>query len=63
MSSSALPFITIEDNDRFSVNPDAIEYLRSLEGRVAVVSVAGQYRTGKSLLLNLLSGGGAGFQV
>jgi len=61
--SSALPFITIEDNDRFSVNPDAIEYLRSLEGRVAVVSVAGQYRTGKSLLLNLLSGGGAGFQV
>ena len=33
-----------------------------MEGRVAVVSVAGQYRTGKSLLLNLLSGG-AGFQV
>ena len=59
---SALPFITIEDNDRFNVNPEAIEYLRSLEGRVAVVSVAGQYRTGKSLLLNLLSGG-AGFQV
>jgi hypothetical protein len=59
---SALPFITIEEDDSFSVNKDAIDYLRSLEGRVAVISVAGQYRTGKSLLLNLLSGG-AGFQV
>ena len=34
----------------FDVNPDAVRYLQSLDPkrRVAVVSIAGLYRTGKS---------------
>lgn len=36
----------------FSVNPEAIEFLKSLGSPVAVISVAGLYRTGKSYLLN-----------
>jgi hypothetical protein len=52
-----MPLIEIGDDDSFRLNPDAVAFLRSLEGSVAVVAVAGLYRSGKSLLLNLLSGG------
>jgi hypothetical protein len=75
-SSGPIPFVTIDEHDRFSLNPEAVAYLRSLTGRVVVVAIAGMYRTGKSLLLNMLTGsgggaassssapaGGAGFQV
>lgn len=55
-----IPFITVDDDDKFHVNPDAVAYLRSLTGRVAVISIAGLYRTGKSLLLNLLMGRSGG---
>jgi hypothetical protein len=36
----------------YQVNPEALEFFASLQGKVAVVSVAGMYRTGKSFLLN-----------
>ena len=55
----AIPFITAPDDDggtgissKFEVNPDAVAYLESLKGKVAVVAIAGLYRTGKSYLLN-----------
>ena len=69
LDAHAIPFITIvEDggsgNDaKFEVNPDAVKYLKSLTGKVAVVAIAGLYRTGKSYLLNALMGKGAGFTV
>jgi hypothetical protein len=60
----AVPFITVEEDGFFHVNPKAIDILKGIKGRVAVVSVAGLYRTGKSFLLNLLVGGkGKGFVV
>lgn len=34
------------------MNDEAIEFLKSIEGPIGVVSVAGLYRTGKSFLLN-----------
>jgi hypothetical protein len=60
---SSLPFIGVDDaTGLFSVDPRAVTFLSRLRGRVAVVIVAGKYRTGKSFLLNQLvegAGGGA----
>lgn len=36
----------------FTLNPEALEFLKSLGSPIAVISVAGLYRTGKSYLLN-----------
>jgi hypothetical protein len=62
------PFVVVDDAGKFSVDPRALEILRGIKGPVAVVAVAGLYRTGKSYLLNQLlgdepSGGGEGFNV
>lgn len=40
------------DNQTFEVNEDALHLLEGLQPPLAVVSVAGLYRTGKSFLLN-----------
>jgi hypothetical protein len=47
----SIPLISFE-NDVFRVNPDALALLRDIDGPIAVVAVAGMYRTGKSFLLN-----------
>jgi len=36
----------------FIVNPDAIKFIQTIESPLAVIAVAGMYRTGKSYLLN-----------
>eukprot|EP01138_Halocafeteria_seosinensis_P005506 gb/GECG01005628.1/.p1 GENE.gb/GECG01005628.1/~~gb/GECG01005628.1/.p1 ORF type:complete len:782 (+),score=159.58 gb/GECG01005628.1/:1-2346(+) len=59
-----LSFITIdEETNRFVVHQDAVDYLNSLQGKIAVVSIAGIYRTGKSYLLNKMMDAPKGFQV
>lgn len=63
LEDHAIPFITIDAEDKFEVNAEAVAYLRSLTGRIAVISVAGLYRTGKSYLLNMLMGKAGGFTV
>lgn len=63
LSEHALPFVTVDEDDHFEVNPDAVAYLRSITGRVAIVSIAGLYRTGKSYLLNALTGNNGAFGV
>jgi hypothetical protein len=61
LDKHAIPFIMVHDveadggsglSSRFELNPDAVRYLESLKGKIAVVAVAGLYRTGKSYLLN-----------
>jgi hypothetical protein len=47
----SIPLVTFENN-RFAVNPDAVTWLQGLQAPLAVVVVAGLYRTGKSFLLN-----------
>ncbi|RLN72886.1 hypothetical protein BBJ28_00020679, partial [Nothophytophthora sp. Chile5] len=59
-----IPLITFsEDEDQLKVNDDAVEVLRRIQGHVAVVAMAGLYRTGKSSMLNWLLGRQSGFRV
>lgn len=52
-----IPFVTLSDEDgAFEISAEAVAYLAKIKGPVAVVSIAGLYRTGKSYLLNLLLG-------
>jgi hypothetical protein len=54
--TAPLPFVMLSDDGTFEVSPEAVQYLQQIRGAVAVVSIAGLYRTGKSYLLNLLLG-------
>lgn len=66
----AVQFISLI-GDKYVVQPEAVEFLKELEGPLAVIAVAGKYRTGKSFLLNNVllelpavgGGGGGGFGV
>ncbi|KAG6580239.1 Guanylate-binding protein [Phytophthora cinnamomi] len=59
-----VPLITFsEDEDQLKVNDEAVELLRRIEGHVAVVAMAGLYRTGKSSMLNWLLDRQSGFRV
>jgi predicted AAA+ superfamily ATPase len=60
---AALPFITNQKNGKFVVEAEAKNLLASIKGRLAIVVVAGPYRTGKSYLLNKLVNAQKGFNV
>jgi hypothetical protein len=68
---AAVPFITCDDHGAFRVHPEAEEVLAGLGPDVRAVAplcIAGKSRTGKSFLLNALSGaslegGQGGFSV
>ncbi|ETI36620.1 hypothetical protein F443_17284, partial [Phytophthora nicotianae P1569] len=55
-----LPFVLVDDDGGFSVNPEACAVLERVKSRLVVVAVAGLYRTGKSFLLNMLVKGVSG---
>ena len=61
----AIPFIVYKEREGFKVTEEALEFLNSVTKKVAVVAVAGKYRTGKSYLLNrvLLESRDKGFGV
>ena len=70
----AIPFLYVDpdsapaaegdqEQTRFVVNEEALAALRRVEGPIAVVAVAGLYRTGKSYLLNRIVGRQTGFEV
>jgi Guanylate-binding protein, N-terminal domain len=52
--SESIQLIKVTDN-RLEVCEDAANYLRSLKDKIGVISIGGPARTGKSLLLNLLT--------
>uniref|UniRef100_A0AAV1UYY3 GB1/RHD3-type G domain-containing protein n=1 Tax=Peronospora matthiolae TaxID=2874970 RepID=A0AAV1UYY3_9STRA len=59
-----VPLITFSDTEnQLKVNEEAVEMLRRIDGHVAVVAMAGLYRTGKSSMLNWLLDRQSGFRV
>lgn len=64
-TDSALPLLTYNVSDKkYELSPSALSMLRSIKGRISVVTVAGLYRTGKSYLLNqVILGRKSGFGV
>ncbi|KAJ0402516.1 hypothetical protein ATCC90586_002686 [Pythium insidiosum] len=59
-----IPLITFSENeDQLKVNEDAVNVLKKIDGKVAVVAMAGLYRTGKSSMLNWLLDRQSGFRV
>ena len=56
----------IDFSHGFQINPQALNFLRSIKEEIIIVSVVGKARTGKSYLMNLLLdlvGKNNGFQV
>jgi predicted AAA+ superfamily ATPase len=51
--NEALHLIYVE-NEKFKVNEKVIKYISQIKEQVAIVSIAGIYRSGKSFLLNQL---------
>lgn len=49
---TAIPLVTVNGEEKFEINKQAIEMLSHIKGPIGVISVAGMYRTGKSYLLN-----------
>ena len=58
-----LQLIGIDDNGRCKVEEYAASILQQITGKIAVVGVAGLYRTGKSFLMNRLLGLQDGFEI
>eukprot|EP00698_Gefionella_okellyi_P018020 TRINITY_DN5367_c0_g1_i1.p1 TRINITY_DN5367_c0_g1~~TRINITY_DN5367_c0_g1_i1.p1 ORF type:complete len:837 (-),score=236.76 TRINITY_DN5367_c0_g1_i1:20-2530(-) len=58
----AIPFIQF-NKGAWSINPEGAQVLRGVTGKVAVIAVAGMYRTGKSYVLNRLMGKQHGFDI
>ena len=61
------PIQLIDFSRGFQINPQALQFLRSIKEEIIIVSVVGKARTGKSYLMNLLldliGKGIPGFQV
>jgi predicted AAA+ superfamily ATPase len=49
----AIQLIDFRDN-KFELNPEALELINSIEEEIIIVAVVGKARTGKSYLMNLL---------
>ena len=64
---SSIPFITYTPSDGFQLTPQTMSYLTSIsQTPVAVLSIVGNYRTGKSFFINrvlLNKANGEGFPV
>ncbi len=58
-----IQFISIDKNGRCQINSEAIEMISAINENIAIVCVAGLYRTGKSYLLNRLLGRQDGFEI
>lgn len=53
LKAKAVPFISFK-GEKLQLCPEGCQFIRSIRGAVGVVSVVGNYRTGKSFLMNSL---------
>ncbi|CAE7290172.1 GBP1 [Symbiodinium natans] len=61
--SGPLQLIQIDDDGKCHLQENAAAILNQIPGRLAIVGIAGLYRTGKSFLLNRLLGLQDGFEI
>jgi len=61
--SGPMQLIRIDDNGKCHLQENAAAILNQITGRLAVIGIAGLYRTGKSFLLNRLLGLQEGFEI
>jgi len=61
--SGPLQLIRIDDNGKCHLQENAVSILNQIKGKLAVIGIAGLYRTGKSFLLNRLLGLQEGFEI
>lgn len=61
--SKAIQLISIDENGKCALNPEAEEFLSKIDKNIAVICVAGLYRTGKSYLLNRILKRQSGFEI
>ena len=47
----------------YEINEEAIQFLNSIKGPVSVVTIAGEFRSGKSYLLSALIGQIGAFKI
>jgi hypothetical protein len=61
----ALQLVRINENKKFELIEETVNFLKEIDGGVAICSVVGKYRSGKSFLMNkiLELSGKNGFQV
>ena len=60
----AIPFIQISDDGVFEVDSRAMSLLQKHDSKkIAVIAIAGSYRTGKSFLANRFLGQMKGFEI
>ena len=63
MLNKPIEFIKISPSGKCSITEEASEMLSKIDSNLAVVSIAGIYRSGKSYLLNRLLGRQDGFEI
>jgi len=56
-------FIAIDSAGKFFIQEEALVIIKNIKKKIAIITVAGQYRTGKSYLLNRLLGRQSGFEL
>jgi len=59
----AIQLISIDADGKCHLMEDAVNILNQIHGKLAVIGIAGLYRTGKSFLLNRLLGLQKGFDI
>ncbi|CAD8209805.1 unnamed protein product [Paramecium octaurelia] len=56
-------FIDIDEDGKFLMSKKAVQFIQAIETNIAIISIVGQYRTGKSYLLNRFAGQQTGFTL
>ena len=63
MLNKPIEFIKISPTGKCTITPEASEMLSKIDSNLAIISIAGIYRSGKSYLLNRLLGRQDGFEI